>query len=154
LNVVPIQMPPLRDRREDIPLLAQAFLQEFAGKNNKPMREIEAEAMDALLAHSWKGNVRELRAAIEGAVVLGRKDRVTLRDLPASIRNPAPSWEAGSAAESSVVRSGLTMEEAEKQLMIKALHDSKGNRTEAARRLGISRRTLHRKLHTYHLEGF
>lgn len=154
LNVVPIQMPPLRDRREDIPLLAQAFLKEFAEKNHKPMQDFEPEAMDALLAHPWKGNVRELRAAIEGAVVLGRKDRVTFRDLPASIRNQSQTLEPGAGAESSVMRGGLTMEEAERQLIIKALHDSKGNRTEAARRLGISRRTLHRKLHTYHLEGF
>jgi DNA-binding NtrC family response regulator len=151
LNVVPIEMPPLRDRREDIPLLANSFLKEFAARNKKTITEFEPAAMDLLMTYPWKGNVRELRAAIEGAVVLGRRDRIGLRELPASIRNFNPQLgEAGSAAP----RTGLTVEQAERQLILQSLQDAKGNRTEAARRLGISRRTLHRKLHTYHLEGF
>ena len=154
LNVVPIQMPPLRERRGDVPLLAQAFLKEFAEKNNKPMRDFEPEAMDALLAYPWRGNVRELRAAVEGAVVLGRSERVTLRDLPAAVRNFNPIIADVTTPEAAMVAGNLTVEEAEKQLIIRALQDCKGNRTEAARKLGISRRTLHRKLHAYHLEGF
>lgn len=151
LNVVPIQMPPLRERREDIPLLAKAFLTEFATKNNKQIAEFEPAAMDLLAAYPWKGNVRELRAAIEGAVVLGRRDRIGVRELPASVRNYNPDLaEPGSSG----ARTSLTVEQAERQLIMQALSDAKGNRTEAARRLGISRRTLHRKLHTYHLEGF
>jgi DNA-binding NtrC family response regulator len=151
LNVVPIQMPPLRERREDIPLLAKAFLTEFATKNNKQIAEFEPAAMDLLAAYPWKGNVRELRAAIEGAVVLGRRDRIGVRELPASVRNYNPDLaEPGSSG----ARTSLTVEQAERQLILQALSDAKGNRTEAARRLGISRRTLHRKLHTYHLEGF
>jgi two-component system response regulator AtoC len=149
LNVVPIQMPPLRDRREDIPLLANAFLREFAQKNNKSISQFEPEAMDLLTNYSWGGNVRELRAAIEGAVVLGRGPTISSRDLPPKIRNYHPALEAGP-----LVPANLTVEEAEKQLIIRALQDCKGNRTEAARKLGISRRTLHRKLHEYHLEGF
>lgn len=152
LNVVPIHMPPLRDRREDIPLLAAAFLKEFAEKNRKAITEFEPDAMDALLEYPWRGNVRELRAAIEGAVVLGRKDRVTLRDLPVNVRNYSPVLEAG--GEVAAVPSNMTVDEAEKQMIIRALKTCKGNRTEAARMLGMSRRTLHRKLHKYHLEGF
>jgi two-component system response regulator AtoC len=150
LNVVPIHMPPLRERKEDVPLLANAFLREFAAKNNKSITHFEPAAMDALIAYPWKGNVRELRAVIEGTVVLGRNDTVSLRDLPLKVRNYHPALEESSSA----VPSNLTVEEAEKQLIIRALQDCKGNRTEAAKKLGISRRTLHRKLHAYHLEGF
>lgn len=152
LNVVPIVMPPLRDRKEDILLLAHSFLKEFVAKNNKSVAEFEPAAMEALLAYNWPGNVRELRAAVEGAVVLGRKDRVTLRDLPATIRNfvaginPNPPTDGGSVS--------MNVEEAERQLIARALRESNGNRTEAALKLGMSRRTLHRKLHKYHLEGF
>jgi two-component system, NtrC family, response regulator AtoC len=154
LNVVPIQMPPLRERREDIPLLAQAFLKEFAAKNNKQIEDFEPETMNALRTYPWKGNVRELRAAVEGAVVLGRGNRVALRDLPPTVRNYNPVLAGLPPAQSAVVQGHLTVEEAEKQLIMRALQDCKGNRTEAARKLGISRRTLHRKLHAYHLEGF
>src|SRR5688572_278007 len=150
LNVVPIQMPPLRERREDIPLLANAFLKEFAEKNKKTMVEIEPNAMELFMTYPWKGNVRELRAAIEGAVVLGRRDRIGVRELPPTIRNYNPALaEAGG-----MQKANLTVEQAEKQLVLRALKEADGNRTEAAKRLGISRRTLHRKLHTYHLEGF
>ncbi|MGN6387464.1 MAG: sigma-54-dependent transcriptional regulator [Verrucomicrobiota bacterium] len=151
LNVVPIYMPPLRERKEDIPMLAHAFLKEFAIKNNKPVSEFESAAMDALMTYNWPGNVRELRAAVEGAVVLGRKDRVTLRDLPATIRNFVAGIPSGGTG---MAPATMNVEEAEKQLIARALHESKGNRTEAAHKLGMSRRTLHRKLHKYHLEGF
>jgi DNA-binding NtrC family response regulator len=151
LNVVPIHMPALRERREDIPLLANAFLKEFAAKNKKTVHEFEPAAMELFMTYPWKGNVRELRAAVEGAVVLGRRDRIGLRELPASIRNYHPDVaESGGA----LPRTGLTVEQAERQLILQSLQQAKGNRTEAAKRLGISRRTLHRKLHTYHLEGF
>ena len=151
LNVVPIEMPPLRERREDIPLLANAFLKEFAGKNHKTITEFEPPAMDLLMSYPWKGNVRELRAAIEGAVVLGRRDRIGVRELPASLRNYNPdATELGGTG----AKAHLTVEQAEKKLILQALKDANGNRTEAAKRLGISRRTLHRKLHAYHLEGF
>lgn len=151
LNVVPIQMPPLRERRDDIPLLANAFLREFAARNNKTITDFEPAAMDLLVSYPWKGNVRELRAAIEGAVVLGRRDRIGVRELPVGIRNFNPALALAGSDRSSAP---LTVEQAEKQLILQALNDCRGNRTEAARKLGISRRTLHRKLHTYHLEGF
>ena len=155
LNVVPIRMPSLRERKEDIPLLADAFLKEFAGKNGKNLNGFDPGALEAIMHYRWPGNVRELRAAIEGAVVLGRQDRVTFRDLPAAVRMYNPAERAGAeTGEGRELGGSLTVEEAERQLIIRALQESSGNRTEAARRLGMSRRTLHRKLHKYHLEGF
>jgi two-component system response regulator AtoC len=147
LNAVPVHLPPLRDRVGDVPLLAQAFLREFAKENDKPVTEFTGDALDALIVHRWPGNVRELRAAIEHAVVFCRGERITVRDLPASVRN-APGPSDGGA----VISSELTVKEAEKQLLIRALKETGGNRTLAARRIGMSRRTLHRKLHTYNLE--
>lgn len=155
LNVVPLIMPPLRERREDIPLLAQAFLKEFARENGKAVNDFEAPALEALIAHNWPGNVRELRAAVERAVVLCRRDRVALKDLPERILGAtAPS--AALAPEPGAPPDGenLTVQHAEKQLIARALREGGGNRTEAARKLGMSRRTLHRKMHKYQLEGF
>jgi two-component system, NtrC family, response regulator AtoC len=151
LKVVEVLLPPLRERTEDIPLLAQAFLKEFAEENSKNVTGFTGEAMELLQRYAWPGNVRELRTAVEHAVVLCRGDKITLRDLPASIRNykpPAP------AAEAVIARGDLTLKEAEKELVQRALKDTSGNRTLAAKRLGMSRRTLHRKLHEFHIEGF
>jgi two-component system, NtrC family, response regulator AtoC len=153
LNVVPIRMPALRERKEDIPLLAQAFLEEFRKKNNKEVTGFEPAAMDALIAYDWRGNVRELRAAIEAAVVLTRKTIIGLRDLPPNVRNSFnPLGPTPTTARLSTTGT-MTVQEAEKQLILRALRESNGNRTEAAKKIGMSRRTLHRKLHTYHLEG-
>jgi DNA-binding NtrC family response regulator len=149
LNVVPIRLPPLRERATDIPLLAQAFLREFAGENNKPVKEFTADALDALRNYHWPGNVRELRTAIEHAVVLCRGEKVSSRDLPASIRGNSA---AAADPQRVLARNDLTVKEAEKQLLIRALKECKGNRTAAAKKIGMSRRTLHRKLHTYQLE--
>jgi DNA-binding NtrC family response regulator len=153
LKVVPILLPPLRERRSDIPLMVQTFIREFAKENEKRVTDLTADAMDALIQYSWPGNVRELRTAVEHAVVFCRGERITLRDLPMAVR--------GGVAESAVPDAGallvagdVTVKEAEKQLIVRALKDCDGNRTEAAKKLGLSRRTLHRKLHTYHLEGY
>ena len=156
LKVVEILMPPLRDRAADIPLLAQAFLKELAKENGKDVKDFTAEALEALMRCSWPGNVRELRTSIEHAVVFARSERITLRDLPASVRAPsAPSTTPGeTSAEAAPAGPALSVKEAEKQLIIRALQETGGNRTLAARKLGMSRRTLHRKLHTYHLEGY
>jgi DNA-binding NtrC family response regulator len=152
LRVVEIVLPPLRNRAGDIPLLAQNFLREFAEENQKSVTEFTPDAMETLMNYTWPGNVRELRTAIEHAVVLSRGEKISARDLPASVR-------AGSAAgaddpQRMLARNDLTVKEAEKQLIIRALKESRGNRTLAARKIGISRRTLHRKLHTYQLENF
>ena len=153
LNVVPIRLPALRERKEDIPLLADAFLKEFTSRNNKTMNGFDPGALEAMMCYRWPGNVRELRAAIEGAVVLGRQERVTFRDLPAGVRNYNPASGPGEGAEEPSGEENLTVDEAERRLIIRALQESDGNRTEAAKRLGMSRRTLHRKLHKYRLEG-
>jgi len=149
LFVVVIRIPPLRERREDIPLLIQHFLQASAKENGRQIEGVTPDAMQALSDYGWPGNIRELRNAVERMVVLSRNNRITLRDLPAEIRGQASTSIAGSIAESA--SSPLSIDAAEKNLIIKALKATNGNRTEAARQLGISRRTLHRKLHEYQL---
>ena len=149
LRVVEIHLPPLRERVGDIPLLAQSFLREFARENGKPVNDFTADALEALMNYSWPGNVRELRTAIEHAVVFCRGEKIGARDLPPSVR------EGGGRGETPLLqRNDLTVKEAEKQLIIRALKDADGNRTLAAEKIGMSRRTFHRKLHAYHLEGF
>jgi two-component system, NtrC family, response regulator AtoC len=152
LRVVEIVLPPLRDRTGDIPLLAVNFLHEFAAENGKPVKDFTADAMEALLHHPWPGNVRELRTAIEHAVILSHGERVTLRDLPAAMRDGGRP--AAASPQRALERSDLTVKDAEKQLIIRALKECDGNRSRAAQKIGMSRRTLHRKLHAYHLEGF
>ena len=155
LRVIQINLPPLRDRTGDIPLIARAFLKEFARENAKNIGDFEPEAMDAILRYTWPGNVRELRAALEHGVVLCRRDRITLRDLPLSVRSISATQPAKvDALAGSATSPSLTVHESEKQLITRALQESAGNRTLAATQLGVSRRTLHRKLHLYHLEGF
>ncbi len=151
LRVVEIHLPPLRERPEDIPLLAHRFLREFAVENGKPVKDFTVDAMEALIHHAWPGNVRELRTAMEHAVVLCRGERVTARDLPPSVRGGTP---AGGDAHKLLTRPDLTVKDAEKQLLIRALKETGGNRTLAAKKIGMSRRTLHRKLHAYQLEGY
>ncbi len=151
LRVVEIWLPPLRERAEDIPMLAQAFLREFAREVGKEVKDFTAEALEALIHYSWPGNVRELRTAMEHAVVLCRGDRITLRDLPPSTRAGAV---ASGAPQRLLTQNDITVKEAEKELIVRALKEANGNRTQAAKKLGMSRRTLHRKLHLYHLEGF
>ncbi|MEC8929039.1 MAG: sigma-54 dependent transcriptional regulator [Verrucomicrobiota bacterium] len=150
LRVVEIRMPNLRDRGTDILLLANAFLKEFAQENAKPIDALHPDATEALMNHPWPGNVRELRTAIEHAVVLCRGNQVTLRDLPPSVRGDTPAIPHPEAKDM-LGKKTLTVGDAEKALIIRALKESKGNRTEAAKKIGMSRRTLHRKLHTYNL---
>ena len=148
LSVVGVNLSPLRDRRDDIPLLISTFVRQCSTDNGKPVREITQEAVNVLMACDWPGNVRELRNTIEQMVVLARGERLTLRDVPATIRTGAD------LTKISVVRPGVTMtvEEAERQLIVQALKECDGNRTRAADRIGMSRRTLHRKLKRYGLQ--
>ena len=152
LKGVRIELPPLRERRGDVPLLAQAFMRESARENSKAVHEITSDAMERLQNYSWPGNVRELRSAIETAVVLCRGDKITVRDLPPEIRGGVPAIPTAGKNAAAPVTGGLVVKDAEKQLIVRALKESDGNRTEAAKKLGMSRRTLHRKLHTYGLE--
>jgi DNA-binding NtrC family response regulator len=150
LRGLEIKLPPLRERREDLPLLAKSFLGEFAAENNKAVTDFTPDAFEAVMNYQWPGNVRELRTAVESAVVLCRGEKISLRDLPAPVRSAERN---GGLAPKTSASPDLTVAEAEKQLIIRALRESDGNRTEAAVKLGMSRRTLHRKLHLYHLEG-
>ncbi len=150
LKVVRIEMPPLRERKGDVPLLARNFLHEYASENNKPVNDFTADALEALMTYPWPGNVRELRSAMEHAVLFCRSERVALRDLPGELRGAGGGISADNRRV--VVPGTVTVKEAEKQLITRALKECGGNRTEAARKLGMSRRTLHRKLHLYHLE--
>jgi DNA-binding NtrC family response regulator len=151
LDVVPIHLPPLRERREDLPLLIQAFLQEFAKQNQKRVTALSNEAQEALQRYDWPGNVRELRAAIEHAVALCRGERIGLRDLPPRILGPAHPAAALVAGAGGPAAIDLNLEKMEQAFIRQALQATHGNITEAAKRLGISRRTLHRKLHTYQI---
>ncbi len=156
LNVVSLHMPPLRQRKEDIPTLANAFLRELAKENGKPMREIGPETMQALTAYNWPGNVRELRTAIEHGIVMGTGARMLLRHLPATLRGEAPAptmhrpLRPGAPFEPSpsaiVLPSDLSIEKMEIRFILEALQRTRQNRSEAAKLLGISRRTLQRKL--------
>jgi DNA-binding NtrC family response regulator len=145
LNVVKITMPPLRERKEDIPLLVRAFLRHFSKANEKPLLDVTADAMNTLLAYDWPGNVRELRTAIEHGVVMATGPKITLRDLPIAVRRAAPA--AGVRVRSfDENASPLDLHATEKRLITQALAATKGNITAAAKKLGISRRTLHRKI--------
>jgi DNA-binding NtrC family response regulator len=150
LQVVPIHLPPLRERPDDILVLAQHFLREYTKENEKTIAGFTPEALAALRSYRWPGNVRELRTAIEHAVVLCRAGNVSPRDLPLNVRGGGA---VESAASSPLLEPpGLTVREAEKRLIVRALKDCGGNRTMAAKRIGMSRRTLHRKLLAYQLE--
>ena len=151
LKVVEIWLPPLRERTQDVVLLANRFLGELAAENHKKVNDFAPEALQALVQYPWPGNVRELRSAVERALVLCRGERITLRDLPPAVRTPGI---VATEVPVAPAQNDLRVTEAEKQLIIRALKECEGNRTQAARKVGMSRRTLHRKLHAYHLEGF
>lgn len=144
LNVVQVTMPPLRQRKEDIPLLVHAFLKSLAKENGRPERELTPDAMGRILACDWPGNVRELRAAVEHGIVMASGPKITLRDLPMAVREGA----GGSAPSRALMAGGshLNIHATEHRLILKALDETGHNVTRAAKKLGISRRTLHRKL--------
>ena len=143
LNVVNIHLPPLRECKEDIPLLVAAFLKEFSAENHKHIESIDPRALSALYAYSWPGNIRELRNCIESAVVLCKEQAIGVEDLPPAV--------GGSAEGNSVVRIalGTSMADAEKQIILGTLGHVRGNKSCAAEVLGIGRKTLHRKLKDY-----
>jgi DNA-binding NtrC family response regulator len=155
LNVVHLTMPPLRDRKEDIPLLVRNFLRHFCKLNEKPLLELTSDAMNILLSYDWPGNVRELRTAIEHGVVMANGPKITVRELPMSVRQgaarnlppgiPAPRGLGEKA-------SPLDLHETERRLIAQALASTNGNITAAAKKLGISRRTLHRKINEMNAE--
>lgn len=141
LNVVTVDSPPLRARREDIPLLAMHFLAKFAERNRKPVKGFTPLAMDMLLKYSWPGNVRELENSVERGVILLSGDFISEKELPLSISqcvDVQPDRQYGQAIQ--------PLEQVEKQAILAALEQTAGNKTEAAKQLGITRKTLLAKL--------
>ena len=141
LNVISIHLPPLRERKEDIPALVQYFLTRFARKNNKDIKGIETKAMDALLGYKWPGNVRELENVIERCVVLDRDSVIATDDLPSELVKDETR-----KIDHVTIKLGTPLEEVEKILMEEALKYTKGDKNLAAKLLGVSTRTLYRKL--------
>lgn len=191
LNVVRIDMPPLRERSEDIMLMANSFLKEFATENQRPIKPLDTEAQHALIRYPWPGNVRELRTAIEHGVVMSNEDRILLRHLPAFVLSPSgalkfpatyenrskdsttatqftdsdpnsdqPPPSVRTSTHSRPTDDSLTrpllldgqvpgtfnLQQIEAAIIKQAIAHTKGSKTEAAHLLGISRRTLYRKL--------
>ena len=147
LNVVTINLPPLRDRPDDIPILVDHFLKEITAQKRAAPRRISPEVMRKFQQYRWPGNVRELRNTLESMMVLAEGEMLTERDLPDRL---AGAMQAAAKAEE--LPTGLTMEALEKLAITKVLDQCGGNRTHAANKLGISVRTLQRKLRQYELE--
>jgi transcriptional regulator with PAS, ATPase and Fis domain len=142
LNVFAIRLPPLRERKDDIPLLTQAFVREFAQRNNRSVFGVSERALQMLEQYHWPGNVRELRNVMERAVIVSRGDMIEPADLPhMATATPAPA-----GADGPLLTAGTTVDEAERQLIDITLAHTGGNKTRAAEMLGISLKTLHNKL--------
>jgi DNA-binding NtrC family response regulator len=144
INVVPITIPPLRDRKKDIPLLTEHFLEKYSALNDQKMAQISEAAMKQLTSGNWKGNIRELENTIERAVLIGNGAEVKPEHL---ILDTVGSENQSPAALS--MKAGVTVREMEKQLINKTLEEVNDNRTRAAELLGISIRTLRNKLREY-----
>jgi len=145
LNVIPVKLPPLKERKEDIPELTALFLKEFSAKTNKPVQGFTDDAISLLMDYSWPGNIRELKNIIERAVMLCESNRISIHHLPRELRkniyNSAPHYET----------SLMTLEEAQKRQIALTLEYTKNNKSEAARILGIHVSTLARKIKAYNL---
>ncbi|MBI2160158.1 MAG: sigma-54-dependent Fis family transcriptional regulator [Candidatus Rokubacteria bacterium] len=145
INTVSIEVPPLRDRREDIPVLVRAFLERYRARHDRPIEGIEPEAYRRLLAYAWPGNVRELQHAVERAVLVARGRMITLTDLPEPLQRADGEQAAGGAVAPAEVPSG-SLEEIERASIIKALEATRWNKQAAAVRLGLRRPTLYSKM--------
>ena len=145
INVLPIALPPLRERSEDIPLIAEMFFRRIQLKSNKPIRGISPEAMQALIRYPWPGNVRELKSAFEYAFVTCMENRIEIQHLPPDVITTAPQHQPSPAGE-------LPPDERKKMELVQALEKAKGNKTVAARILGISRVTVWNRMHRYGLD--
>ncbi|MBT8342869.1 MAG: sigma-54-dependent Fis family transcriptional regulator [Desulfatitalea sp.] len=148
LNVVTLTVPPLRDRASDIALLAAHFLHRYAAKNHRSFKGIQPQAMDFLMQYTWPGNVRELENVIERAVIMAREDFIGTEHFPSTIGNR----ERRKSDPSPILASGRSLEAVKKEMILKTLDDMDGNRTQTAKVLGISRRTLQLKLKEYGIQ--
>lgn len=151
LHVVHISMPPLRERPEDLMLLAHAFIQELSQENGRSIKKLSAQAISALRSYRWPGNVRELRTAMEHGVIMSNSSEIELRDLPLFLSTPSQSLhssplESPKIAAQPPTRSNFKLSEIEAETITQALKHTQGNRSLAAELLGISRRTLQRKI--------
>jgi DNA-binding NtrC family response regulator len=146
LNVVTIDLPPLRERADDIPLLVENFVREFCGQNGRPPMRVNPKAMTLLQQYTWPGNVRQLRNAVERFVVLGAGKEIGIADLPREISQAVP------ARGTVVVRVGATLADAEREMIRATLAAQDGNRAQSAKVLGIGRKTLYRKMEEYGIE--
>jgi DNA-binding NtrC family response regulator len=146
LNVVQVNLPALRERKEDIPLMVDAFLKEFCKANGRDGLTIAPKAISLLQDYAWPGNVRQLRNVLEGLVVMSSGKEIGPKELPDEIRREAPP--AGAVA----LRLGASLADAERELIKATLADQHGNRAATAKVLGIGRKTLYRKLEEYGLE--
>jgi transcriptional regulator with PAS, ATPase and Fis domain len=145
LNVIRIELPPLRERLEDIPLLVDHFIRKFADQTTRKIDAIEQEALAALMQYRWPGNVRELEHAIERAVLLGKDATIRVKDLP-------PQFFEGDASPAPInaaLAKGYTLRELEREYITRVMENTKGNKSEAAKILGVDRTTLYRKLEEY-----
>ena len=146
LNVISISLPPLRERPEDIPLLAQHFLRIYSTKNKKEFEGFSKEALEVLAHYSWPGNVRELENTVERAVVLSRKKLITPTDLPEQVN------QGQQVSEFIRVPIGMPLEEVKNRVIEETLKTTKGDKTLAAKILGITSRTIYRKVGKKHKE--
>jgi Nif-specific regulatory protein len=142
LNVIPIMVPPLREREDDIPLLAKHFLDMHASSSKKAIRGFSEEVMKIFLSYNWPGNVRELQNVIEHAVILTKDELITESDLPHNLRGAVPRAEEATRS----------LKETEKNLILKVLKEVRGNKYQAAKRLGITRSTLYGKMRKHGIE--
>ena len=149
INVIYLKVPPLRERKEDIAPLVNTFIQQYAALNTKKIKGIEKNALDALVQYDWPGNIRELKNIVERMIVLSSGEMLTLEQIPEDIRQGRST---AAATSGNVALQGVTkITDAEKELIRNALVETKGNKSTAAEKLGISRRTLYRKLEEYNL---
>jgi two-component system response regulator HydG len=147
LNVVPVHLPPLRKRKDDIPLLVEHFLNIYREKNKSSVKGFLPKTMDIMVRYDWPGNVRELENVIERSILLSRSEFISPEDLPQPVQG------AEDKDQSLVsVPQGMTLKEVEKEVIIQTLSDTKGSRTQTARILGISRKTLQNKLKEYSIK--
>jgi DNA-binding NtrC family response regulator len=147
LNVFSLRLPPLRERKEDLPLLIQSFINEFNARNQKAVAGVDHEAMRLLEQHTWPGNVRELRNVIERATILAPGQFIEAKHLPPVVEGEAPASREAPMA----LAAGITVEEAERRLIMMTLAHTRDNKTRAAEILGISLKTLHNKLNKLRL---
>ena len=141
--MVTLEVPPLRERQGDVELLAERFIERFAEKNRRTVESVSRECMQHLTAYPWPGNVRELENAIERGVILMRGNHLTEKSLPLALQKHFQENPQAGAAKPA------TLQEAEKVLIKQTLKETDGNKSEAARRLGITRKTLQNKLQKY-----